>query len=228
VSGRILGAAMKSRREVNTRFRLVLTLGLAVVLPALTLIYVNFGHVKSIQRGKKFEALIHRDFQYLLSNSAHKISGRAYELTEQAKDAFPSDTDSDDEKRRKFDLLLAKSPWFAHVVFYDAKKGVIVQQQRAQANERELSNLDKMYSGWFSLDAPHLIETLCKKSKPIMWYSGEADGPNGPVYNTTAIFAFPQLAKDQMVLGAVSFDPNYLKQNFFPQMLEESTSQKLS
>src|ERR1044072_4798554 len=126
---------MKSRRELNTRLRLVLTLGWAVVLPALTLIYVNFQHVKSIQRGKKFEALIHRDFQYLLSNSAQKMSGKAYELTDQARDAFPSDADSDDEKRRKFDLILAKSPWFAHAVFFDLKKGVVVKQQRAHANE---------------------------------------------------------------------------------------------
>jgi len=130
-------AGMKSkRREGNTRFRLILTLGLAVVLPALTLIYVNFQHVKAIKRDKKVEALIHRDLQYLLSNSAQKISGKAYELTEKARDDFPSDADSDDEKRRKFDLLLAKNPWFTHVVFYDAKKGVIVQQQRAQTNEK--------------------------------------------------------------------------------------------
>ncbi|HEV8426941.1 MAG TPA: HAMP domain-containing sensor histidine kinase [Pyrinomonadaceae bacterium] len=219
---------MKSKREANTRFRLVLTLGLAVVVPALTLIYVNFQHVKSIQRGKKFEALIHRDFQYLLSNSANKINAKAYELTEQARDAFPSEADSDKEKRRKFDLLLDRSPWFAHAFFYDAKKGVIVQPHRAHTDEKELVNLDKMYSGWFSLEGPHLVEQLCKKPKPIMWYSGESDGPNGSTYTTTAIFTFPQLAKDRPVLGGVSFDPNYLKQNFFPQLLEEFTSQKLN
>src|SRR5215510_3852391 len=203
---------MKSRRESNTRFRLVLTLLLAVVLPALTLIYVNFQHVKSIQRGKKFEALIHRDFQYLLSNSAQKISGKAYELTEKARDDFPSDADSDDEKRRKFDLLLAKSPWFAHVAFFDAKKGAVVQQQRAQANEKEIAGLEKTYNTWFGLDAPHMVEQLCKKTKPIMWYSGESEGPNGPVYMATGIFAFPQLPRDRMVLGAVSFDQKYLQQ----------------
>ena len=119
---RILGPAMKSRRETNTRFRLVLTLGVAVVLPALTLIFVNFQHVKSIQRDKKVEALIHRDFQYLLSSSAKKISGKAYEMTEQAKDAFPVYTDSDDEKRRKLQLILDKSPWFDHAVIFEAKK----------------------------------------------------------------------------------------------------------
>ena len=218
---------MKTRRESNTRFRLVLTLGLAVVLPALTLIFVNFQHVKSIQRDKKVEALIHRDFQYLLSNSAKKISSRAYELTEEARDAFPTDSDSDDEKRRKLDLILTKSPWFGHVVLFDAKKGVIVEQQREHTDEKELANLNKMYSGWLGLEGPLLVEQLCKKPKPIMWYSGESDAPDGSsVYTTTAIFAFPQIAKDRIVLGGVSFDPVYLKQKFFPQLLEEFTSLK--
>src|SRR5256885_9929075 len=87
---------MKSRRENNARFRLVLTLGLAVVLPALTLIFVNFQHVKSIQRDKKVEALIHRDFQYVLSISAKRINSRAYAMTEEARNAFPSNIDSDE------------------------------------------------------------------------------------------------------------------------------------
>src|SRR5215813_456160 len=98
---------MKSKRESNARFRLVLTLGLAVVLPALTLIIVNYQHVKSIQRDRKVEALIHRDFQYLLSISAKKMASKAYAMTEDGRAAFPADTDSDDEKRRKLDLILS-------------------------------------------------------------------------------------------------------------------------
>src|ERR1044071_3805995 len=105
---------MKSKRETNPRFRLVLTLGLAVVLPALTLIFVNFQHVKSIQRDKKVEALIHRDFQYVLSIAAKRISSKAYTLAEQARAGFPLDGDSDDEKRKKLDLVLSNSPWFTH------------------------------------------------------------------------------------------------------------------
>ena len=88
---------MKSKREGNTRFRLILTLGLAVVLPALTLIYVNFQHVKSIQRDKKVEGLIHRDFQYLLTIASKKINGKTYELTEQARDSFPAPEESEEE-----------------------------------------------------------------------------------------------------------------------------------
>ena len=225
--GRILCAAMKSRRE-NTRFRLVLTLGVAVVLPALTLIFVNFQHVKSIQRDRKLEALIHRDFQYLLSNSAKKLSSKAYDMTEQARDAFPTANDSDDEKRRKLDLILEKSPWFAHAVFFDSKTGAIVEQQRQHVDEKELASLTKMYGGWLGLEGPMLVEQLCKKPKPFMWFSGESEGPNGSVYTASAIFTVSGATKDQPVLGGVSFDQNYLKQTFFPQMLEELTSQKFS
>ena len=219
---------MKSSREANTRFRLVLTLGLAVVLPALTLIFVNFQHVKSIQRDKKIEAIIHRDFQYLLVIAGKKINGKAYELTEQARNSFPSETDSDDEKRRKFDLLLSKSPWFAHAFLFDDKKGLTLRAQPGSLNDKETADLSKMYSGWMGLEGPFLVEQLCKKTKPITWYSGESDEGSGPVYRTTAIFTFPDLYGKRTVLGAVSFDPNYMKNTFFPQMLEEVTSQKFS
>jgi signal transduction histidine kinase len=219
---------MKSRRESNARFRLVLTLGLAVVLPALTLIFVNFQHVKSIQRDKKVEALIHRDFQYLLSNSAKKINQKAYELTEQARDAFPSNADSDDEKRRKLDLIVAKSPWFAHVFFYDSNKGIMVQPRRERMTEKEVAESGKMYTGWFGLEGRYLCEQMRKKSKPILWYGGESDKPDGPVYVTTAIFSFPQSDPSQVVLGGASFDPEYLKQIFFPQLLAELTSQSFN
>jgi signal transduction histidine kinase len=217
---------MKSRREINSRFRLVLTLGLAVVLPALTLIFVNFQHVKSIQRDKKVEALIHRDFQYLLSSSAKKMSSKAYEMTEQAMAAFPLDTDSDDEKRQKLSLILDKNPWFEHAFIFEAKKGAIVQQQHK--DEKELAILNRMYGGWLELDGRSMVDQLCKRPKPIMWFSGESDRGMGPVYNSTAIFAFPQLGKDRTVLGGVSFDSKYLKQKLFPELLEEFTSPKLA
>jgi len=219
---------MKSRRETNTRFRLVLTLGLAVVLPALTLIFVNFQHVKSIQRDKKIEAIIHRDFQYLLVIAGKKINGKAYELTEQARAAFPSETDSDDEKRRKFDQLLAKSPWIAHAFLYEDKKEVTLRAQPGRFSDKELAKMSKDYNGWMSLEGPFLVEQLCKKSKPITWFSGESDEGKGPVYRTMAVFTFPDLYGKRAVIGGISFDSDYMKNTFFPQMLEEVTSQKFS
>ena len=219
---------MKSKRESNARFRLVLTLGLAVVLPALTLILVNFQHVKSIQRDKKVEALIHRDFQYLLSISAKKMASKAYQLTEQVRDGFPADTDSDDEKRRKLDEIVSKNPWFTHVFLYDSKKGIMLQAQHDPMSERDAGESAKMYSGWFGLEGAYLCDQLRRRPKPIMWMSGEGERSGGMVYVSTAIFSFPDLGRDRVVLGGASFDPKYLKQKFFPDLLQEVTSQSFT
>jgi signal transduction histidine kinase len=215
---------MKSKRESNARFRLVLTLGLAVVLPALTLIVVNFQHVKSIQRDKKVEALIHRDFQYLLSISAKKMTSKAFAMTEKARNAFPSENDSEDDKRRRLEQIVAGNPGFAHIFLFDAKKGIVVRPQRGAMTEKEAEDMGKMYNAWFGLEGPYLCEQMRKKSKPIMWFAGESDRPTGTAYVTTAIFSFPDLYRDRAVLGGVSFDANYLKQTFFPSLLEEMTS----
>jgi len=215
---------MKSKRESNARFRLVLTLGLAVVLPAFALIVVNFHHVKSIQRDKKVEALIHRDFQYLLTISAKKMAGKAYTMTEKARDAFPSVDDSDDEKRRKLDLIVADNPGFAHVFLYDAKTGTVVEPQRAVMSEKEAGESAKMYSAWFGLEGAYLCDVLRRKPKPIMWMASESERSGHLGYSTTAIFSFPQIGRDRPVLGGVSFDPDFLKNKFFPELLEEMTS----
>lgn len=222
---------MKSKRRTllggNTRFRLVLTLGLAVVLPALLLIYVSFRHVKSIQRDKKIEGLIHRDFQYLLYSGIKKLNGEAYGMTEEVRDLFPVAGDSDEEKERKLGLILEKRPWFAHVFLFEAKKGTIMQSQPGQMNQAEVERTMQMYSGWLDLEGPYLIEQMTKKPKPIMWFSGESDHSGTPRYTTTALFTLPKLtSKDRMVLGGASFDANYLKNTFFPAFLEGFTSRK--
>ena len=226
---------MKSRRERllsgNTRSRLLITLGLAVVLPALTLIYVNYQHVKSIQRDKKVEALIHRDFQYILSITEKKANQKAYALLDQAKDLFPNDNDTDADKRKKLQELLLEAPWFSHAFIYDADKGEkgLIFQSQATVKSTECDRLYKMYSGWFGMEGRETVAQINKKTKRTNWYSGESDTTtDDPAYSTTAVFTFPYLAKGRPVLGGVSFDTNYLKEKFFPGILDDLISKKLS
>jgi signal transduction histidine kinase len=228
---------MKSKRATllsgNTRSRLFLTLGLAVVLPALSLIYVSFRHVKSIQRDKKVEALIHRDFQYILSISEKKINQKTYALLDQARDLFPSDTASEAEKRKKLDGLLAQAPWFSHVFIYDVnksdkgEKGLILQAQ-ANVSEPERKRLNEVYNGWFGMEGHDTVGNLHRRAKHVMWYSGEMDTASGPTYSTTAFFTLPHLPKSRAVFAGANFDVAYLKNNFFPRVLDELISKKLS
>ena len=225
---------MKSKRRAflggNTRFRLVLTLGLAVVLPALALIYVSFQHVKSIKRDKKVEALIHRDFQYILYAGIKKMNGQAYGMTEDARNQFPTEADSEEERRRKLKNILEKSPWFEHLFLLDTKenkKSAIVVSKPGLKPE-DVKVLGEMYANWLSSEGGYLIGQMEKKPKPMVWFSGDGHETEGPRYRTTAIFTVPKIAasKERVVLGGASFDRYYLKDKFFPAFVNEFTSQK--
>jgi signal transduction histidine kinase len=227
---------MQSKRRKfwsNNRFRLMLTLELAVMLPAAALIYVNFHHIESTKRNRKVEAIIHREFQYVLAVSEKKLNQKVYSMTEEVRDHFPSpDTDTDSEKERKLDLILANSPWLAHVFLFDADKGLLFRSQPQEMDDKDFRDeherLTVMYRGWFSLNGKMLMEELQKKTRLISCYGQPAKRDGGYAYMTTSVFLLPQLSKDRLVLGGASFDPNYLKQTFFPEMLDELITQKLS
>jgi len=225
---------MKSKRARlfggNTRSRLVLTLGLAVVLPALTLIYVNYRHVKSIQRDKKIEALIHRDFQYVLSITEKRLRQKTTAFIEDARNSFPIATDSDAAKREKLNALLAANPLFSHAFLYDAAQGdkALTLQSQTCMTEKEHERLWKTYSGWFGMEGREMVQSINKKTKRLTWYSGVAETTNGPMYSTTALFTFPGSSLDQPVFGGVGIDTNQLKEIFLPAIIDEVLSKKLT
>src|SRR6266478_6968565 len=103
---------MKSKRRRFpggfNRFRLVLTLGLAVLLPAAALIYVNFSQLRSFQRDKFLVAAIHRDFQEVLGFDEKKMNNAMYAKVDEARDMFPSADADEGEKEQKLDKILSR------------------------------------------------------------------------------------------------------------------------
>jgi signal transduction histidine kinase len=211
----------------------MLTLGLAVLLPAAALIYINFEHLESIKRDKKVEALIHRDFQYVLAVSEKKINQKAYAMAEEVREVFPSpDSDNEADKLKQLDLVLAKNPWLAHVFIFDHDKGMLFRSQPQQLNDayfcKEHDIMAESYKGWFSMEGKMLVEGLHKKTRPISWYGGPTKRADGEAFMTTAFFVLPRVSKDRVVLAGASFDPDYIKKTFFPGMLDELITKKLT
>ena len=224
---------MKRRKFLGgfNRFRLMLTLGLAVLLPAAALIFVNFLELRSFERDKVLEATIHRSFQEMLAMSEKKIDKKALTMVEEARDLFPSPDTNDQEKAAKLDALLTKSPWLTHAFLFDEKGFVIRSQPQQMSDEYVRKEHDRMaesFRGWFSMEAKSLVERIQKKTRPIEFYPDQTRRSDGPAYLATAAFVLPQLSRDRVVLGGVSFDPCYLKQTFFPEMLAEIVNEKLS
>src|SRR6266478_648205 len=151
------------------RFRLMLTLGLAVVLPAAALIYVNFSQLRAFERDKVLEAAIHRDFQEMLAITEKKMNKKAYAMTEEVRDLFPSPDADAQEKEKKLDLILSKNPWLAHVWLFD-EKSYVMRSQPQQMNDKyfreEHERMAESYHGWFSVEGKMLVEGMHKKTRP--------------------------------------------------------------
>lgn len=225
----------KSRKfwSHDNRFRLMLTLGLAVLLPAVALIYVNFRHLEGIQRDKKVEALIHRDFQYALAASEKRLNQKAYAMTEELRDSFPSpDHDTEETKVSKLDLLLSKNSWMAHVFLFDTEKGFLFRSQPGLMADKycreEHEELKEGFGGWFRMEGKMMVEGMHKRTRPFIWYTAPTKRDDAEAYITSAFFVLPRVSKDRIVMGGASFDPNYLKNTFFPQVLDELISQKVT
>src|SRR5579872_2930563 len=80
---------MKKRWRWNERTRLLLTLELAVVLPAAALIVINVLQLEKIHRDHGIEALMQRDFSEALAISEKRINEKGYAMVEQVRHDFP-------------------------------------------------------------------------------------------------------------------------------------------
>ena len=214
----------------DSKWKFLLTLGLAVVLPAAALVFTNYHHLKSIKRDNVLDAAIHRDFQYMLAISEKRINQKVYAMTEAARNSFPSpDTDPEPERARKLDQLLAGNPWMHHAFLYDAEKGLVVRSQMRQTDERrdreEVVKLSQAYRGWFAMEGGWLLEQMHKKSPTVYCQGGEGKPDEG--YLLSVFFPLTHSGK-RVVFGGIHLDPTYIKQTFFPEMLDELIASKLS
>ncbi len=210
------------------RYRLMLTLGLAVLLPAVALIYVNFSQLRAFQRDKVLEAAIHRDFQETLGITEKNLNKKAYAKVSEARDMFPSPDDSDQQKEKRLDQILAECGCFAHAFLVDDEGMTFRSTPGADEYVRkEHERMAKDYGEWLSgMEAKSTVEALHKKSQHIMFYPGFSKRADGPAYLSTALFVFPEISKDRLVVGGVTFDPCYLKSNFFQGMLDQQITQR--
>lgn len=212
------------------RFRLMLTLGLAVVLPAAALIYVNYSQLRSFERDKVIEAAIHRDFQEMLALTEKKMNLKAYTITEEARKLFPSPDSEPLEREKKFGELLSANPWVDHVFLFSEKIAEVHSQPRLMDDpfaRAELKHMTEGYEDWFPKEGKMMVESMHKKPRPISIYTEQTKRREGKVFKATAYFVLPQVAKDRVVLGGVCFDPAYIKGTLFPEVIGEMMKEKM-
>jgi signal transduction histidine kinase len=213
------------------RFRLMLTLVLAVLLPAAALIYINFRQLSSFKRDKVLQAAINRDFQQMLAISEKNMNNKAYAKVEDVMDLFPSSRTDDAEKEKKLTAILNKCSCFDHAFIFDGED-LTFQTQAGQMTDRfvhdEHDHMVESYRTSFSSkeEINWITENISKKPQHIIFLPMTTKRADGPAYLLTALFPLPETATDDHAFGGVIFDPCYLKSNFFPEMLDASINQK--
>jgi signal transduction histidine kinase len=227
---------MSKKWRLTERTRTLLTLELAIVLPAAALMCFSIWNLKHIQRDKAIEAAIQRDFSHVLKIAEKKSWQRANDLLAPVLRDFPGPEGDPSEIKAKLGHILSEHPEFAYAVLYDKKNNLLLS--RIQPGR----DWDKVFCGrtqeeitaagnWVAMEssdmAKHLRLLAEKGEEPVTFSGGWTLFENHQrTYWNVALFIPPDVPKDRVAVAVVAFDEEYLRTNFLPAMMKEVLTSK--
>jgi signal transduction histidine kinase len=225
---------MSKKWRLTERTRTLLTLELAIVLPAAALMAFSIFNLKHIQKDRAIEAAIQRDFSHVLLIAEKKSWLRGNDLLAPIRKEFPNSGDSTKVKS-ELAHLLASHPELAYAAYYDKTKNMFVSATQPRHSEdmafcgRAEDNL-KMIEGWFSVEGPDMVGHLRlmeqEDEPPVGFNGGWTLKDNLRTYWNAGYFLPPELGKGRVALGVVSFDEEYLRTKFFPSVIQDTLKSK--
>jgi signal transduction histidine kinase len=219
---------MKSKRRWSERTRLMLTLELAVVLPAAALVILSAVHLTEIQRDRGVEAAFQRDFNQLLLISEKQINQKADDLVDDVRSNFPGAGEACTET---LDRILATHPYIAHVFVFEPGGGLTFRSQPSRINDpsfqTEASDLTMMTGGWLKMeykDEVKDMEEMSTHGKYYHFFENWAPRGDKHLYQSAALFLTPADSQGHRAIGGIVFDAEYLRDHFFPEILDALSS----
>src|SRR5947209_9586151 len=133
------------------------------------------------------------------------------------------------------DKILAAHPYVAHVFLFTPEHGIIFRSQPYRLEQagfhQEADYLSTMFAGWLRMDFPDFSEKLLKMEKKGSPYAFEPNWtPRGDkrLYQSVAVFRVVDEKTGTKALAGIAFDGDYLRDQFFPQMLNEVMSRNVA
>ena len=224
---------MKARRPTSARTRMMLILQVAVILPAAMLVILSAWHLQTIGRNRAVEAAIERDFSQVLAISEKQINHKAYALADDVRSEFPSPGYACTET---LDRILSSYPYVAHLLLYDPENGFIIRSQPYRLKNDsgfrdEADYVSRTAEAWWKLEYDDLSKKLAKmEEKGTPYIFDEESVPRGDkhVYLSIAVFLKTDEETGRRALAGMVFDPDYLRDQFFPQTLDEVMSRNVA
>ena len=205
----------------SERSRMLLVM-LAVLLPAAGLIVVSVRQLRSIQREKAIEAVLQRDYQQDLAISEKRIVNHAYDVVEDDKATFPEEPSA-----KSLKAFLTTHPDIAHVFIWNGQGKLLLESQPARMSgpdcEQECLKLSSMMGSWMEAESSNYRSKLKKMAKTegrhtYFENNWVARGDKWE-YEWLAFFIPRGSTSEQPQLAGFIYDTDYLRDKFFPQVL---------
>jgi signal transduction histidine kinase len=211
---------------------MLLTLELAVVLPAAALIVASVMHLESIHRDHAIEALMQREFSEALAISEKRINEKGYDMVSAVRREYPAPQQACSDE---LDAVLKKYPYVAHTFYYSPQSGLIFRSRQSRMDDPdfrvESADLERMMI-WLKLDYDsivHRFRDMDKEGKPPFIFESNRVHRGGTLlYESVAYFMVPQQPGQEPALGGFAFDAEYLRDQFLPQMLNTLMARNLT
>ena len=226
---------MFKKWRLTDRTRTLLTLELAIVLPAAALLGFSVWNLKHIQRSELVEAAIQRDFSHVLKFAEKKSWHQAIELITPVRKAFPNPDEDRSAIKVKLEEMLRTHPEYAYATIYDKKTNLLVSvAQPGRGQDREFCVLTQeainSASTWIPLEAgamgAHVRAMAEKDEEPVGFYGSWSTKDKQSTYWNLAYFVPPNTAKDRVTLAVLAFDSDYLRGTFFPTLMKDVLTSK--
>jgi len=209
-------------RRFSERTRMLLLM-LAVILPAAALIIASVMHLRDLQRKKEIEAVIQREYQETLAIAEKRIDHRAYKMADEIRETFP-DVDSPDE----LDDFLAKHPDVSHAFLWTGKGHLEFQSQPDRMDDPQFHDESKMLASDVSDELESESRMILAKLKRLEAGGHHVYFTNDWVfkddkwqYLSEVLFIPKGSSPEHPAFAGFAFDPDYLKNTFFSQALNE-------
>lgn len=222
---------MKVKRPTSAR-RLMLILQLAVILPAATLVMLSAWHLQDIQRDRAVEAAYQQYYGQVLGISEKRINLKAYALFDDVRAQFPSPGLACSET---LDQILLSHPYVAHLMLYDPETGFVIRSQPDRLKNdpgfrEEAGHVSRMAELWWKVDSdlPNKLAKMEENGTPYHFEDDWFARGDKHVYTSMAVFVKTDEATGRRVLAAIVFDADFLRDQFFPQTLDEVMSRNVA
>jgi len=135
----------------------------------------------------------------------------------------------------ELDALLKKYPYVAHAFYYSPQTGVIFRSREARMDDpdfrAEVDELQHMMV-WMKMEyepAAKRFRSMEEEGKlPAYFEQNKVRRGDKYLYESVVYFVVPQKPGQEAALGGFVFDPEYLRDQFFPQVLNTLMAHNLS